>query len=150
MTLIEIAEFIIKNYPDTTLEHNEAIEDFKKGYISEDSFLDAIMSTFSYEIVGLCGCGEPRYSLYVMRELLVNYSQVWENRKSEKELIGVDLDSNKHIYGLFQYMLYALNELEFLEHGFSVFSSRVSEKGKVMLELLNYWWAEEDEGYYKE
>lgn len=73
--------------------------------------------------LGICGCGSPNmvYRLIhvVLKEILE--SRVWTDDR----------------VGYYSYMIYQLNEQEFLEHGSSIYSSRVTEKGKKLIEALD-------------
>lgn len=72
--------------------------------------------------LGICGCGQPHevYKLihYIMKEI------------SED---GVLTDQTAY----YDFVIYQLNNMEFLEHGSSIYGSWITKKGEKLIEALN-------------
>ena len=73
--------------------------------------------------LGICGCGCPEK---VFRLIHVVMKEIRESRVRTDDEVGY-----------YDYMIYKLNEQGFLEHGSSIYSSWVAEKGKKLIEALD-------------
>lgn len=95
-----------------------------------------------YEVLNklnCCGCGSPQLTLNVIKEILNIRSSCEDyNLRLKKiaELFGVT-EMNDNLYGLYQYLLYQLDEIEILEHGSSVCGAWLTDYGKELLKQLN-------------
>jgi len=92
-----------------------------------------------YSEIGLCGCGNPKdvkkflYKLlqnqHDYKEDLITYDDMVKNRKQ----IFNETDSDV----IFEFVFHILEKNKILEHGFSVYSSYLTDKGKIFLEYLS-------------
>lgn len=73
------------------------------------------------EELHICGCGCPD-AVY----------KLIHNTMKEIEEIGVRTDATNY----YDFMIYQLNHMGFLEHGSSIYSSYITEKGKELLKSL--------------
>lgn len=152
MKLSEIAEFVVKNYPDCCMSKNHEYKLGCRDDWYEDYLINPLMDFFSYEIMGLCGCGSPENTHKVIRSVL-NIRNDWMNRDIQYDGVKKRYCSDLHIdlsddinYGMLQYILYDLNDREILEHGSGVGGSWLTNLGKMYLDVLNAWYERE----YKE
>lgn len=91
--------------------------------------------------LGLCGCGNPEETYEVIRRILniLSFDVDWETRQKQfSEICNADMN-NENYNGLIQFVLYILDDKGFLEHGSSISSAWLTEKGKIYLDLLNMW-----------
>ena len=150
MKIGEIAEFIVKEYPNSCVAScGIAPSDFKNEYC-EDMLVSYLMDFFAFEILNMCGCGIPENTYEVIRRVLnirnewsedkLSYEDVQEKYKSE---LRVDTDISID-YGLLQFMLYTLDSAGLLEHGSSIGGCWLSSLGKMYLTVLNAWRKIED------
>lgn len=142
-------KYIINTYPDgcaaynwTQGSYNEILTNKRlpEEYEIEDIVEDCLKE-FHYEDLGLCGCGCPEETYEVIRKILNIQSsdEKWETKQKQfSELCNVDMD-NENYSGLIQFVLYILDDKGFLEHGSSISSAWLTEKGKIYLDLLNMW-----------
>lgn len=146
MEIYDIAKYITSKYPDCWLNRNMELyeEDFDKSFLN-DFLINDLMIFFSHEKLKLCGCGYPEYTEEAIRKLLNIRKDSFELNLSfeqEKDRYKTDLDldiNNKLHYGLLLFMLYELNDKGFLEHGFSITNCKLTNEGKMYLEVLNKW-----------
>ena len=114
----------------------------------EESLIDSLMDFFSYEIVGMCGCGCPGDSCEVIRQILnirndannLEYEQIQQRYKDDLHLDTKDLLQ----YGTLQFVLYMLDECGLLEHGSSINGCWLTDLGKMYLTVLNAWHEQEE------
>lgn len=109
-----------------------------------------------YGELGICGCGYPEETIEMIVEYLkhdieytkkiksTNYNYdaflpIYEEKEKWQENF---IEKNKEI--LFVFMLYMLNNKGFMEHGTSIYSSWVEEKGK---KLIEYYERAKQENY---
>ena len=142
-------KYIINTYPDGCAAYNwiqccynEILADKRlpKEYEVED-ILEDCLKEFHYEDLGLCGCGCSEETYEVIRKILNIQSSnaKWEIKQQQfSELCNADMD-NANYSGLIQFVLYVLDDKGFLEHGSSISSAWLTEKGKIYLDLLNMW-----------
>lgn len=114
---------------------------------------------FYYKELGFCGCGSPENILYVLRELLntikrktdrykledydnkiKEYSDLW--RTEIKNNLNLQEENIANSYfsineGVLQILLNILNNIDVLEHGFSINGSWLTEYGEELLTYLN-------------
>lgn len=89
----------------------------------EDLYLDDL---------GMCGCGTPRDVQKLLKDLLNNSIQTENRVEKAREIIkNTDPDT------IFEFIFHILEDKGFIEHGTSVYSSWLSDKGKTFLDLLN-------------
>lgn len=81
--------------------------------------------------LGICGCGSPNM---VYRRIHVVLKEILESSVWADDRLGY---YNYMIYQSYNYMIYQLNEQGFLEHGSSIYGSRVTKKGKKLIEALD-------------
>lgn len=149
MRLSEIAEFVVKNYPDCCMAENHEYKLGCRDDWYEEYLIDPLMNFFSYEIMGLCGCGCPEDTHRVIRYVL-NIRNDWMNKNIKYDEVKNRYCSDLHIdlsydvhHGMLQYILYDLNDHGILEHGSSVGGSWLTNLGKMYLDVLNAWYARE-------
>lgn len=87
------------------------------SYFAGNEFVDLI------DKLNICGCGNPKM-VYRLIHVVMN-----EIRESS-------VRTDDHV-GYYDYMIYQLNELEFLDHGSSIYGSWVTEKGEKLIEALD-------------
>lgn len=144
--LREIMKFVIKEYPNGCASYNWKDND----YISviegekqiEDCAIKAIiedcLDEFIYEDLDLCGCCNPEEIWEVIKLILIAQNNGdWENKRNSFN--NVKNKKNYYYTGLIQFVLYTLSSHKFLEHGGCISVARLTEKGKLFLELLNMW-----------
>ena len=97
------------------------------GYLdSTGCYWETLEDTIWGGVLGFCCCGEPERGLKQLRNIL--------------EILGLDMEDG--ILGPCDYeddtvfYLYLLDKLELTQHEFSVYHSRLSEKGKDILKVL--------------
>lgn len=145
--LKEIMQFVIKEYPDgcasynwqnddhiDIIKENRQIEDYEIENIIEDC-----MNEFTYEDLKLCGCGSPEKTWEIIRLILIAQNQdKWEDKKNKfSDICNVNIEDNDNYNGLIQFVLYVLDDHEFLEHSSSIGGAWLTEKDKLFLDLLN-------------
>lgn len=88
----------------------------KHEYLKNNELVDVV------DELGICGCGRPNetYELihHIMKEISKNY---------------VRTDQTAY----YDFIIYQLNRMEFLEHGTSIYGSWVTKKGRKLIEALN-------------
>lgn len=145
MRLSEIAENIVKYHPDCCMAKNYEIINGCREDWYEESLIEPLMSYWMYEDLDLCGCGRPEYTYEVIRKFLY-IRQDWRENKLEytevlnryKRDLHVDGNDNNQ-FGLLQFMMYILDEHEFIEHGSSITGCWLTEKGEMLLVTLDAW-----------
>ena len=145
MKLSEIAEHITEKYPDCCMACNNDVKQGCREEWYEEYLIDLLMDFFTYEIVGMCGCGCPEDTYEVIRRVL-NIRNDWQKDNIEYEAVeeryktDLELDTNNDIdYGLLQFILYVLDDKEILEHGSSIGGCWLTNLGKMYLTVLNAW-----------
>lgn len=86
-------------------------------------FYDCTKANDLIHEVGICGCGCPEETYQAVHEML-------KRAKDRGSIIEPD-----NPYVLF--MAYTLDHLEFLEHGSSIYSAWLTDKGNELLEALD-------------
>lgn len=146
MRLSEIAEYVVKKYPDCCMACNNDVKHGCREEWYEEYLIDILMDFFLYEIVDMCGCGIPDYTHEVIRRTLkirndwqnnrIKYEEVQERYKNE-----LNLDPKDELqYGSLQFILYKLDSCGILEHGSSIGGCWLTELGKMYLDVLNAWY----------
>lgn len=149
MTITEIAEVIVKEYPDSCVAD---LGDLSIYEDEDDILVDYLMDFFFFEILDFCGCGVPADTHEVIRRIL-NIRTLWAEDKLDYEKVqeeyktDLNIDTSDDIgYGLLQFILYTLDSNGILEHGTSVQGSWLTPLGKMYLTVLNKWRDMQDEG----
>lgn len=145
MRLSEIAEYIVKNYPKCNMTYNH---DVKKGCREdwyEEYLIDPLMDFFSFEIMKMCGCGNPECTYELIRKILTIRSEWINENLSYEEVInrykndlGLEKTNDNH-YGALQFILYILDARQIVEHGGSIGGCWLTDLGKMYLTVLNAW-----------
>ena len=89
--------------------------------------------------IGMCGCGRPTEVKKFLYELIKNHKQYKDDKitsdvmfeKREKIIKETDSDI------IFEFVFHVLESSDLLEHGGSVYSSWLTEKGDKFFELLS-------------
>ena len=145
MRLSEIAEWVVKYHPDCLMVPNHTVVDGCREDWYEKSLIEPLMSYWMYEDLGLCDCGRPEYTYEAIRKFL-HIRQDWRENKLEytevlnryKRDLHVD-DNDNNQFGLLQFMMYILDEHEFVEHGSGITGCWLTEKGERLLVTLDAW-----------
>lgn len=142
MKLSEIAERLVKLYPDSSLAKNECVITGCRDQWYEEDLIEHLLNFFNYEILKLCGCGIPEntdeaiYQLLKIRKDWLDHTITYEEKKERyKSDMGLDVNKDMH-YGLVQFVLYVLNEVDLLEHGSSVGGSWLTDLGEMYFCVL--------------
>ena len=153
MKLSEIAEYIVKKYPDCCMVENHTVTNGCREDWYEEHLIDPLMDFFSYEIIDMCGCGSPEDTLEMIRRLLHirnnwhdgdNSKKSWE-QKNEQYNIQLHINYEDEMnYGLLQFVMYMLDKCGILEHGSSIGGCWLTELGKMYLEVLDKWSEQEN------
>lgn len=145
MTLLDIAKYIINTYPNSCIAYNygekiNGIEEY-----GEEFLLEECMSFFNHEKINMCGCGIPENTYEVIRKLLTIRKE-WQDNKLEYKYIEKRYANDLHLnmnnednYGMWQFMMYMLNEVGILEHGSGIGGSWLTKEGEMYLYVLNQW-----------
>ena len=107
-----------------------------------ESIIDDILNEFNYGDLGLCGCGLPEYTNFVIKEILRIQSITDYNTKKDgfSSLCNVNIKENDNYHGLIQFVLYVLDNHGFLNHGSSVGGAWLTDKGKMYLDILEWYY----------
>lgn len=144
-TLRDIANSLMDSHPGCCLTHN--VRTLGCIYILDDEYvlIDQLLDLFAYDILGLCGCGTPKDTWNMIRIVLNALNDKHEDKCTYDEY-QLRLKDELHInpsediqYGLYQFVLYILNDKKILEHGSSVGGSFLTDLGKKYLTVLNIW-----------
>lgn len=149
MRLSEIAEYVVKNNPDCCMAVNKAVIHGHRDDWYEESLIDELMNYFSYEVIDMCGCGNPESTYESIRRLL-NIRNDWRVNKIKYEEVIERYEKELHVnrdddiqWGLLQFMLYQLDSCGILEHGSSIGGSWLTKEGEMYLTVLNAWHEQE-------
>lgn len=146
MKLSEIAEWVVEKYPDCCMSYNNVVSKGCREDWYEEYLIDELMNFFSYEIIGICGCGVPEDTYEVIRKIL-HIRKDWEDNKIEydavqkryKDDLEVNTENDIH-YGILQFVLYMLDARHILEHGGSIGGCWLTDLGKMYLTVLDAWY----------
>ena len=153
MKISEIAEYVVKNYPNSCMAVNNVVKLGCKDKDYEEYILDELMSFFNFEVLSNCGCGCPELTNEAMRKILIvqeylHNEDIQKDKKFddfykeyleyEKSIIG-NVEDDDFKYGLIQFMMYQLDACGILEHGSSIGGAWLTELGKMFLDILNTW-----------
>lgn len=147
MKISELAEKIVKLHPDCCMAYNNIVENGNREEWYESFLLDEIISFYQYEWMDLCGCGNPEYTLEVIR-LILNIQNDFHEGKIEspyeecRKVFNINNDNYVIQDGLVQFVMYQLDSYGFLEHGGSIGGAWLTEDGKDLLMVLNTWYEE--------
>lgn len=136
----DILKNVIRLLPNSTFAYNYDESDFDDCTGREIEFIEEAIESFEsgYDGLRFCGCGSPEdASLFMYKVLSAQSKEDYEEKKiAYNEILNISLEDNCVVNGIFQFALYILNERGFLEHGTSVYSSWLTEKGECYLKLL--------------
>lgn len=149
MKLSEIAEWVIEKYPDSCISCNNVVINGCREEWYEESLVDELMDFFSYEIVGMCGCGVPEDTHEVIRRVL-HIRKDWEDKKIAYESVqeryynDLNLDTASALdYGMLQFILYMLDSKDILEHGSGIGGCWLTKLGDMYLTVLDAWYEQD-------
>ena len=151
MKLSEIAEHIAKINPDCCMVYNcEVIHGCRESWY-EESLINPLVDYYMFDVLHLCGCGNPedtyeaiRKYLHIRKFYYENKEFTWENIKEEyKTQLSIDVDNDVE-YGILQFMMYVLDRSGFTEHGSSVGGCWLTEDGERLLTVLDAWHEKEN------
>ena len=99
------------------------------------------------EELKICGCGLPEYTINIIRDILIiiHETNIEMRQESILNLLGINED-NHNVYGLYQYLLYTLDEAGYITHGSSIGGAWITDKGiDLLFKLINI----EETDYYE-
>ena len=142
MKLSEIAEHIAKINPDC---HMVVIPGCRESWY-EESLINPLVDYYMFDVLHLCGCGNPEDTYEAIRRYLhvrklrhENKDITWDGIKEQyKAQLCIDVDNDTE-HGVLQFMMYVLDYYDFTEHGSSVGGCWLTEKGKMLLTVLDAW-----------
>lgn len=155
MKLSEIAEYVVKNYPDCCMAaNNDVIKGCREDWY-EEHLIDLLMDFFSFELMDMCGCGCPEYTHDLIRKILIIRSECIDNKidydetiKRYKNDLSFDRNNPNH-YGALQFILYMLDAYKLVEHGSNIYGCWLTDLGKMYLTVLNAWYYRKNENNKK-
>lgn len=143
--LSEYMKYIIDNFPEGCAAYNwkstysEILNNKRdvKQYEVEH-IIDDCLDEFN-SVLGICGCGRPEDTEEVIRQILIvqNSEDNFQDKQNKLSNLCDSNIENDNYYGLIQFVLYILDDKEFLEHGSSISGAWLTKKGKIYLDLLN-------------
>ena len=150
MKLSEIAEYIIEHNQDCCMAvNNEVIKRCREDWY-EESLIEPLMDYYMYEELNLCGCGIPEDTYEIIRRYLhiredyytdkIEYKDVLERYKTDLHI----KDDDSLQAGLLQFMMYVLDHKGFTEHGSSIGGCWLTNKGRMLLTVLDAWYDSEN------
>lgn len=94
----------------------------------------------------MCGCGNPEDTYEAIRRYLhirklwhKNKNITWDGVKEQyKTQLCIDVDNDIE-HGVLQFMMYVLDHYDFTEHGSSIGGCWLTEKGEMLLTVLDAW-----------
>lgn len=139
----EIGEYVIKKYPESCLARN--VTEYGYTYLLDDdeTLTEVLASFFAYDVLGLCGCGNPEDTWDVIRRVLRIRSSCRERLYDEikqmyRDELRLDIDNDVD-WGILQFILYILDDKGLVEHGSSVGGCFLTELGEMYLTVLDAW-----------
>lgn len=148
--LLELAKKVIINYPNSCFVRNaggvnECIDECKdiENYWDMECLLNNLLGCFEDEDLPSCGCGSPENVRLVIYKLLKCHSDLKTSDEKLKEILP-SMNGNAMIDGLYQFTLHSLEKSGFTSHGFSIYSSTLTEIGKLYLSLCELYYKYED------
>lgn len=133
------------------MARNNVVKDGCRENWDEESLVDELMDYYSYEVINLCGCGNPEATYEAIRRLL-NIRNDWHKDKIKYDEIIERYEKELHVnrdseiqWGLLQFMLYQLDSCGILEHGGSISGSWLTKEGDMFLTVLNAWHDQEQD-----
>lgn len=144
VNLRKIADYIKENYPDSCIAYND-----RDNHMSGCELVQEIADFFSYEIIGICGCGCPESTLICIRDYLQILNDKFANKDVETEKwIQICDDSEKRMIEKFktryvtdnpllQFMAYMLDDKGLTEHSTSIDVCWATDLGKMCLYVYN-------------
>lgn len=79
-------------------------------------------------VLHFCGCGRPDKAMKLVRDIL----HLIDNKQPE------EVTKLLHSEGIYFFVLYQLDHMGFIKHGFSIGGSYLTEKGKELLADINW------------
>lgn len=136
MNLKTITKYITENYNDSCFANNIRSDD-------DEYLLNELQGFFIYELLGICGCGDPELAidtvidyLSILNETSNGMGKDIETRESLfKEKFGYE---NIYGSGLFIFLAYILDDKQLTEHGSSIGWCWITDLGKMCLYVLTY------------
>jgi len=134
--LRKIADYIKEHYPDSCIAYNDI-----ESNMSGCELVEEISDFFSYEIIGLCGCGCPEDTIVSIRDYLqiVNdkRNEEWETIKNKfLEKFGVETVYDNP---LLQFMAYTLDDKGLTDHGTSIGGNWITDLGRMCLYVYDLY-----------
>lgn len=133
-----IIKSIAEQFPESSFARDNVINDLR--YLSFDDVLKMAYEYFSFEVIGLCGCGAIDTTIEDIAKYLtivdywttnVDHENIIDKRK-EMMHDGFNVE---HItdYSLLQFMAYVLDHLNLTDHGSSINGTWITDLGRVCL-----------------
>lgn len=139
MRLIREGKIPMKTWNEVKESLTSLSEDEKA--IIENDVVEDILNRFYYEELKFCDCGNPEDIMQLIKDIL---NQIEHKRDDEKtyednqeEIIKIFNFNGKVNHAVRDFILNYLDIVGLLEHGGSIGGSWLTEKGQVILSLMN-------------
>lgn len=133
-----IIKSIAEQFPESSLATDNVINDLR--YLSFDDVLKMAYEYFSFEVIGLCGCGAIDATIEVIAKYLaiVNF---WTTNIDHENIIDKRNEQTKSTFNvtnitddpLLQFMAYILDDHNLTNHGSSINGTWITDLGIVCL-----------------
>ncbi len=137
LSITEIRNYFTEHYPDSDVVCNycNCSDDLLKSDKDiRDMFLDDCRDHLWYEELHYCGCGDKEAAMAAIRDYLI---ACWQWQSEDKNTLNKYFDCN-YVWEdrLLLCLAYALDAVEFTEHGSSINRAWITDKGEVFLSTL--------------
>jgi len=141
LSIKEVAEYVIKNHPESCIAYN--VKDYTNEY--EGILIDELDSFFTYDIIGICGCGDPDLCKKDIRDIL-NIIYEYDNSEDDfskkyevKQNRLLDRFGCMSVYdnSLLLFMVYILDNVGLLEHGSGIGGAWITNLGNMCRVVYN-------------
>ena len=127
----EIANYLIKKYPDSCLAINSQLDWFWKQ--KDKEIASYRIEYFHYEKLNWCGCGIKEMAMETIYEFLKQSKE--PNMKRFEELYNCDrIEDNP----LLLCLAYTMDSAELTTHSRTILGATISEEGEMYLDLLEF------------
>lgn len=111
---------------------------------------DEIFDDIYYDEIGMCGCGQPHDVQVLLFELMQNHKNYNDNLISYEEMAAIrkSIIINTDSDIIFEFIFHVLDNAELLEHGTSIYSAWLTDKGNDFFNILKRQVTTEDENEY--
>ena len=151
MDICEIAEELIKLYPDSCLATNDIVMVGCRDADYRKSLFEPVIDLFHYQILGFCGCGVPEYAMSIVKSVLTildnhthdlnskSYYNNWATLLNLHVNDGSASDYSAIDEGVQLFILYTLDNCGLIEHGSSIYWAWLTPLGKMLLSVMRQY-----------